>query len=144
MNSDNLPQLLKTGFHLTLGAASFAIETLQDPIEREKNIAKLQSDLGVLTDELVEKGETIDREARNFVDTVFGQSSEKEKNDSEFASESRQSETTSEQQSEEPAGNIPEPFSRSDAQQEIQELTAQMAALRAELESLRVDNSERD
>ncbi|MCU0540979.1 MAG: hypothetical protein MUE44_02170 [Oscillatoriaceae cyanobacterium Prado104] len=143
MNSDNLPQLLKTGFHLTLGAASFAIDTLQDSIEREKNLAKLQSDLGLLTDELLEKGESIDREARNFVDNVFGKPSENEKNDSEFVSDP-QSDTTSEQKSGEPADNIPKPFSRSDAQQEIQELTAQMAALRAELESLRADNSERD
>lgn len=156
MNSDNLPQLLKTGFHLTLGAASFAIETLQSPIEREKNLAKLQSDLSLLADELLEKGETIDREARNFVDTVFGEQKENDRgNDSEFDGDIQQSDRTdrksdlksdptSEQQSDQPADNIPQPFTRSDARLEIQELTAQMAALRAELESLRAENSERD
>jgi polyhydroxyalkanoate synthesis regulator phasin len=150
MNSDNLPQLLKTGFHLTLGAASFAIETLQSPIEREKNLAKLQSDLGLLADELLEKGETIDREARNYVDSVFGEQfgeqRENEKtNDSEFASDIQsdtQSDRTSEQQSDKPADKSPEPFTGSDVRLEIQELTAQMAALRVELESLRAENSE--
>jgi polyhydroxyalkanoate synthesis regulator phasin len=146
MNSDNLPQLLKTGFHLTLGAASFAIETLQSPIEREKNLAKLQSDLGLLADELLEKGETIDREARNYVDSVFGeqfgeQREKEQANDSEFASDI-QSDRTSEQQSDKPADKSPEPFTGSDVRLEIQELTAQMAALRVELESLRAENSE--
>lgn len=149
MNSDNLPQLLKTGFHLTLGAASFAIETLQDPIEREQNLAKLQSDLGVLADELLEKGEALDREARNFVDTVFGKPSENENNDSEFASDvksdvmsEKTSDKTSQQQTAEPADSTLESFARSDARREIQELTAQMAALRAELENLRAENTD--
>jgi polyhydroxyalkanoate synthesis regulator phasin len=71
MNPDNLPQMLQTGFHLTLGATSFLIETLQDPLKREENLDKLKSDLGQLASELLEKGEMTDREARNFVDTIF-------------------------------------------------------------------------
>ncbi|MGL5065003.1 MAG: hypothetical protein ACRC62_33970 [Microcoleus sp.] len=156
MNSDNLSQMFKTGFHLTLGAASFAIETLQDPLKREENLAKLQSDLSLLADELLEKGEMTDREARNYVDTVFGKPSDpensdnRENNDSEFASDNlsnssdRPSDTRAEPQPAKPADTIPEPVARSNAQQEIQELTIQMAALRVQLENLRAEDSQRD
>jgi polyhydroxyalkanoate synthesis regulator phasin len=131
MNSDNLPQMLQTGFHLTLGATSFLIETLQDPVKREENLGKLQSDLSVLADELLEKGQMTDREARNFVDTIFSKPGD---------GENTESESVSAKPSDVPASNSPESVIP-DAQLEIQELTAQMAALRAELESLRNENS---
>jgi len=143
MNSDNLPQMLQTGFHLTLGAASFLIETLQDPLKREENLEKLNSDLGLLADELLEKGEMSHQEARNFVETVFAHQSDGENNgennDSEFASDK-----PSQQQWNAPADNISEPFAQPDVQLEIQELTELMAALRAELENLRAENSDPD
>ncbi|NJK68845.1 MAG: hypothetical protein HC789_00045 [Microcoleus sp. CSU_2_2] len=132
MNSDNLPQMLQTGFHLTLGATSFLIETLQDPLKREENLGKLQSDLGLLADELLEKGEMTDREARNFVDTIFAKPGDRENADSESVSPN---------QSGSPADNSSESVAQPDVQlKEIQELTAQMAALRAELENLRAEN----
>jgi polyhydroxyalkanoate synthesis regulator phasin len=131
MNSNNLPQMLQTGFHLTLGATSFLIETLQDPVKREENLGKLQSDLGVLADELLEKGQMTDREARNFVDTIFSKPGDGENTDNE---------SVSEKPSDVPATASPESVVP-DAQLEIQELTAQMAALRAELENLRTENS---
>lgn len=134
MNSDNLPQMLQTGFHLTLGATSFLIETLQDPLKREENLGKLQSDLGLLADELLEKGEMTDREARNFVDTIFSQPGDRENTDTD-------NESVSPNQSGSPAGNSSESVAQPDVQlKEIQELTAQMAALRAELENLRPEN----
>ena len=86
MNPDNLPQMLQTGFHLTLGATSFFIETLQDPLKREENLDELKSDLGQLASELLEKGEMTDREARNFVDTIFSQPGNRENADSESVS----------------------------------------------------------
>jgi polyhydroxyalkanoate synthesis regulator phasin len=134
MNSDNLPQMLQTGFHLTLGATSFLIETLQDPLKREENLGKLKSDLGLLADELLEKGEMTDREARNFVDTIFAKPGDRENTDSESVSPN---------QSDSPADNSPESVAQPDVQlKEIQELTAQMAALRAELENLRAEDSQ--
>ena len=133
MNPDNLPQMLQTGFHLTLGATSFLVETLQDPQKREENLDKLrQPDFGLLADELLEKGEMTDREARNFVDTIFSQPGDRENANSESGS-AKQSETASD--------TTPESVVRSDIKLEIQELTAHMAALRAELENLRGENS---
>jgi polyhydroxyalkanoate synthesis regulator phasin len=132
MDPEKLPQMLQTGFHLTLGATSFLIETLQDPLKREENLEKLKSDLGILADEFLEKGEMTDREARNFVDTIFSQPSDRENTESEFVSP---------KQSNQPAGTPPESVPQADIQLEIQELTAQMVALRTQLENLRAENS---
>jgi len=133
MNPDNLPQMLQTGFHLTLGATSFLIETLQDPLKREENIEKLKSDLGQLASELLEKGEMTDREARNFVDTIFSQPGSRETADSE---------SVSPQQSDAATDGSPDSVVQPDVKLEIQELTAHMAALRVELEKLRAENSQ--
>ncbi|MEG4277105.1 hypothetical protein QUA62_06440 [Microcoleus sp. MON1_C1] len=133
MNPDNLPQMLQTGFHLTLGATSFLIETLQDPVKREENLDKLKSDLGQLADELLEKGEMTDREARNFVDTIFSQPDDRE---------NAESESVSPKQSDATTDAPPESVVQPNVKLEIQELTAQMAALRTELENLRVKNSQ--
>ncbi|MEG4006463.1 hypothetical protein QUA41_09630 [Microcoleus sp. Pol11C1] len=133
MNPDNLPQMLQTGFHLTLGATSFLIETLQDPLKREENLDKLKSDFGQLADELLEKGEITEREARNFVDTIFSQPGDRENADSEPVS-SKQSDAATDA----PPDSVVQP----NVKLEIQELTAHMAALRAELENLRAENSQ--
>jgi polyhydroxyalkanoate synthesis regulator phasin len=133
MNADKLPQMLQTGFHLTLGATSFLIETLQDPLKRSENLEKLNSDLGILADELLEKGEMTDREARNFVDTIFSQPSDRENTDSE---------SVSPKQSDPSADTSSDSVTTTDVQLEIQELTAQMVALRTLLENLRAENSQ--
>ena len=133
MNPDNLPQMLQTGFHLTLGATSFLIETLQDPLKREENLDKLKSDFGQLADELLEKGEMTEREARNFVDTIFSQPGDRENADSESVSPQHSDAT-----SDAPPDSVVQP----DVKLEIQELTAHMAALRVELENLRAENSQ--
>ena len=133
MNPDNLPQMLQTGFHLTLGATSFLIETLQDPLKREENLDKLKSDLGELASELLEKGEMTDREARNFVDTIFSQPGNRENADSESVSPKQSDAAT-----DVPPDSVVQP----DVKLEIQELTAHMAALRVELEKLRAENSQ--
>ncbi|TAG96470.1 MAG: hypothetical protein EAZ09_05790 [Oscillatoriales cyanobacterium] len=124
MNAEKLPQMLQTGFHLTLGATSFLIETLQDPLKRSENLEKLNSDLGILADELLEKGEMTDREARNFVDTIFSGPSDRENSPNE---------SVSPKQSDSSADSVTTP----ELQLEIQELTAQMMALRTQLENLR-------
>jgi polyhydroxyalkanoate synthesis regulator phasin len=133
MNPDNLPQMLQTGFHLTLGAASFLIETLQYPLKREENLDKLKSDWGQLGSDLLEKGEMTDREARNFVDTIFSQPGNRENADSESVSPKQSDAAT-----DAPPDSVVQP----DVKLEIQELTAHMAALRVELEKLRAENSQ--
>ncbi len=133
MNSDNLAQLLQQGFHITLGATSFLIETLQDPQKREENLNKLQSDFSQLPQEWAQKGEMTEREARNFVDTILAQ--QNNASDSPKNGDNPDSPTSS------PPASSAQPV-QSDVQQEIQALTAQIAALRAELENLRIEDSQ--
>jgi polyhydroxyalkanoate synthesis regulator phasin len=122
MNPDTLVQLAQKSLRVTIGATATLIETLQDPQQREANLSRLKTDLGQMTDEWEVKGESTEREARSFVDSLLNQAS------------SRVNTATS-----------PEPRTVSttaapiapDVQQDLQELTNQIAALRAELEKLR-------
>jgi polyhydroxyalkanoate synthesis regulator phasin len=117
MNPDTLIQTLQKGYRVTIGATALMLESLQDSQRREENFAKLRSDPNQLIEELAIKGETTEREARSFVDGVFSQQS----------------------------NGIPSPYETSAPmpprtvaiQQDLQELTAQLAAIRTELERLR-------
>ena len=130
MNSDNLTEMLQKGFRVTLGATSFMVETLQDSQKREENLAKLKSEnLSQLTDEWAQQGELTEREARNFVDTIFSGST-------------NQDTVKTPADSDSPIDTPATPAAESDPQQSIQELTAQMVALRAELEKLRAEESQ--
>jgi polyhydroxyalkanoate synthesis regulator phasin len=116
MNSDTLIQTLQKGYRVTIGATAAMIESLQDSQRREENFAKLRSDPNQLIEELAVKGETTEREARSFVDGVFSQ----------------QSGTSSSYET-----SAPMPPQTVAIQQDLQELTAQLAAIRIELERLR-------
>jgi polyhydroxyalkanoate synthesis regulator phasin len=117
MNPDTLIQTFQKGYRVTIGATALVIESLQDAQRREENFAKLKSDPNQLLEELAIKGETTEREARSFVDGVFSQQS---------GSSSSSYET-----------NAPIPSRTVAIQQDLQELTAQLAAIRTELERLR-------
>ena len=122
MNPDTLIQTIQKGYRVTIGATASVIESLQNSQLREENFAKLRSDPNQLIEELAAKGETTEREARSFVDGVLSQSNS-----------SQQSNVT------------PSPYETSAPlpprtiaiQQDLQELTAQLAAIRTELERLR-------
>lgn len=117
MNPDTLVQTFQKGYRVTIGATALAIESLQDSQRREENFAMLKSDPNQLIEELAIKGEATEREARNFVDGVFSQQPN---------STSSPYETSA-----------PMPARTVAIQHDLQELTAQLAALRAELERLR-------
>jgi polyhydroxyalkanoate synthesis regulator phasin len=123
MDSDTVMQLLQKGFRVTLGATASLIEILQDPLRRDENLAKLRTELGELADELSVKGEMTEREARNFVETILSQHER-----------SNRSETTA---------TTTSPTATPDVQLDLQELTAQISAIRAELEKLREQDSSR-
>lgn len=74
MNTDSLVQFVQKGFHVTLGAANFVAETIQNPQKRDENIAKLNSDFNALSEEWAIEGEKKEQEARQFVETLMGQS----------------------------------------------------------------------
>jgi polyhydroxyalkanoate synthesis regulator phasin len=73
MNSDTTINLLKKGFHVTLGATSSLVESIQDPIKREENLAQLRMGPNEFAEVLAEKGAVTEVEARKFVDNVVAQ-----------------------------------------------------------------------
>lgn len=116
MNSETLIQLLQNGFRVTLGATASLIEVVQDPQKRHENLSKLRQEWSQLAEEWAVKGESTEQDARDFVDTVLSQ----RRAQNPYSS----SVTTS-------VSTAPS------VQTELQELTAQIATIRAELEKLR-------
>lgn len=125
MNSDNLTELLTKGFRVTLGAASSLVEILQDPEKRDENLTKLSSELNQLAQDLAEKGEVTEQEARNLVDSLLKQPGKSQSQETTTKSEIVDISAT-------PAPENPPPV-----EADLQDLTSQIAALRAELEKLR-------
>lgn len=129
MNPDNLLESLQKGLRVTLGATTSLIESLQDSQKRERNLSLLKSDLNGLVQELAEKGEITEQEARNFVDSIF-------------AHQNRQGSTqTTDVVSDHIPTTNPTLVTPPSVQLELQELTAQIAAIRTELERKRNQGS---
>jgi len=122
MNSDNLTQLLQQGFHITLGVTASLVETLQDPQKRTENLSQLRSELDQLGTELAAKGEMTEQEARDFISTLLNQVGKQQSSPTEGSSSNVNPTST----------QVAPP----DVQLEVQELTAQIAAIRTELEKL--------
>ena len=128
MNSDNLTQLLQQGFRVTLGATASLVETLQDPQKRTQNLDALRLELNHLATDWAQKGEMTEQEARNFVDNLLNQ--------------------LGNQQPTPTPGDYPSTVTTTPTQVaplavelDLQELTAQIAAIRKELEKLRNPDS---
>jgi polyhydroxyalkanoate synthesis regulator phasin len=143
MNSDNILQSIQKGFRVSLGATTSLLEILQDaqkrdqnlsklqsdfnqlstgwqdPQTREANLAKIRADLDQLTSELADKGEVTERDARSFVDHLVSQ----------YGGGNSASNMT--------VNTTATPVVPSASQIEIEELTAQLAEMRSELEKLR-------
>ena len=69
---------MQKGFHVTLGAASFLVDTAVTPSQeqRDTNISKLQSgNFESLTEEWAVTGEQKEQEAKTFVESVIPQGS---------------------------------------------------------------------
>ena len=127
MNVDSLTNLLQQGFHLTLGATASLVETLQDPQKRTENLSQISSELSHLANEWAAKGEMTEQEARNFATNFLNQLQ------NQVPTTSEASGTT--------VTNTPTEVAPPDVQLDLQELTAEIAAMRAELEQLRNSDS---
>lgn len=122
MDSNNLVQLLQKSFHVTLGATAALVEVLQDPRKREQNLSKLRLELDELAQEWSQRGEVTEVEARNFVSSLLEQSGNQDDIQPGSGPLSSSAATT-----------VADPI----VQLKLQELTAQLAAIRTELERLR-------
>ncbi|MBO0348083.1 hypothetical protein J0895_02990 [Phormidium pseudopriestleyi FRX01] len=134
MNPDNVMEFLQTGFRVGVGATASLLESIQDPQKREENLADLKLDASDLTKKWAEKGEMTEREARNFVDTLI---------DHQRSPGESSSSATPPASSSEPPSSPPNSATNPEVYQDLQDLTAQIAALRSELENLQQKDSER-
>lgn len=121
MDSNNLVQLLQKSFHVTLGATAALVEVLQDPQKREQNLSNLRLELDELAQEWSQRGEVTEVEARNFVSSLLesGNQDDIQPGSGPLSSSA--------------ATTVADPI----VQLKLQELTAQLAAIRTELERLR-------
>ena len=74
MDSQQTIEFLKKGLHVTLGATTSLVESVQDPFKREENLAQLNLGFDELTHIWEEKGSVTESEARQFIDTVISSS----------------------------------------------------------------------
>lgn len=128
MNSDNLLQLLQTGLRVSLGATTSLVETFANPEKREENLAQLKLELSQRVTEWEEKGLITEQEARSFIETILKQ----------------QNNSTGSSTTETATDNVAEPPTTAASptmQREVEALTSQLAAIRAELEKLRNSDS---
>lgn len=128
MNSDNITQLLQQGFRVTLGATASLVETLQDPQKRTENLSQVRLELNQIATEWAAKGEMTEQEARNFVNNLLNQLGNQSSSSTPASYPSNVTTTTTQ-------------VASPDVQLELQELTAQLSAIRAELEKLRNSDS---
>jgi|GEM_PF-6544729 polyhydroxyalkanoate synthesis regulator phasin len=114
MENFDLGKFLQRGYYLTLGLTSTLLEMAQDPTKREERLRELDR----LADELVAKGVSTEAEARSYVDQVVAGGVNKNASEATVAT-------------------VATPVREDNSEQELQELTNQIAKLRAELEQLR-------
>jgi polyhydroxyalkanoate synthesis regulator phasin len=128
MNSTNILEFVQTGFRASLGATTSLVEILQDSQKREENLSQLRSDFSQKVAEWAEKGEKTEQEARNLIEQMFNRQNNP---DTSGARETpRDTPTTAST-----------PSAVGNTQEEIEQLTAQIAAIRTELEQMRNSQS---
>lgn len=118
MSSNNFLDLLHQGFRITVGAATSLVETLQNTQKREETFSDLQTELHQRTQEWAEKGEVTEKAAQQVVSDLISQ----QQGSSAGTSTATQTTATA---------------TNTYVQIELQELTAQIVALRTELEQIR-------
>lgn len=128
MNTDNFVQMMQKGFHVTLGAASFLVDTAVTPSQeqRDTNISKLQSgNFESLTEEWAVTGEQKEQEAKTFVESVIPQGTLPDMPFPGFSTNSSSETTTA----------TSGPAIPTDLQQDLEALMTELSEIRATLRS---------
>jgi polyhydroxyalkanoate synthesis regulator phasin len=142
MDKLDLGQLIQQSYYVTLGVSSALLEGLQDEGKREENLRLFTGPIDTLPQKLSEKGVTTEAEARRFVDEFIanqlrGQGSspiDVEQDEDGNTTVTTTATTIDASNSVNDGGSS---RSQAKATAELQELTEQLAALRAELRTLR-------
>ncbi len=125
MNNNNIfLETAQKGFHITVGAATALIETVQNPQKRSETISQIQSELNQKAQEWSEKGAVTEQEAKTFLNDLIQQQPWSKKQTSTTNSSNN---TYS---------------SNQDVHGGLQELKEDIVALRSELEKMRQSKNE--
>ncbi|MGB5972743.1 MAG: hypothetical protein WBG38_05465 [Nodosilinea sp.] len=127
MYSDDFSQTLQKGFRVTLGATASLVEAIQDPDSSRQKFSTLGGDVNRLTEELEVKGETAEREARQFVDSLLSQMPNP------FTNSSTETEGPT-------ITTVASPVVDASVQGDLNALTEELAAIRQEIEALKGQN----
>ncbi len=136
MDTIDLEKLFQRGYYVSLGATSSLIEVIQDPTKREENLRMLGRTFDEITQDLADKGVTVEAEARSYVDSFIAQQvNGSAPNSSSVNTDLTTTVNTTAQTVDESEGSKRKVSVN--MRDEIQELTEQLATLRSELEQLR-------
>ncbi|MDJ0647928.1 MAG: hypothetical protein QNJ60_04415 [Xenococcaceae cyanobacterium MO_188.B19] len=118
MKTNNfLLETAQQGFHITVGAATSFLETVQNPQKRSEAISQIQFELNQKAQEWSEKGVATEQEAKAYINNLINQNTGARNPSSDVYTSNT---STS-----------------NDANSGLQQLKAEIIALRLELEKMR-------
>lgn len=115
MDENNVTDVLKKGFQVTLGAATSLAESLQDERKREENLSQLNLGFDKVAEIWAEKGAVTEVEGRKMIDSMMEQ----------YGPNSNASSTS--------GTTTTSPGVDPVLHQELRDLTTQLAAIRTEI-----------
>lgn len=122
MNPDTITEALQKSFRMAIGAGASFVESVQDARKWDENLQRLTTDLDSLSTEWEQKGAVTEQEARSALDNWISQQG---LDTGASADSYRTVDTTA------------APATSQNIEADLQELTAQVSALREELERLK-------
>lgn len=134
MNTDTLLELLQKSYRVTLGAASSAVEAVQDPQRAADDFSEVGNDFYRLADKLEVRGALTEKEARDFVEGVMSQMPEPFRSVSSGFSQAAPPAPRT-------VTTVATPVVDAELQAEVESLTAELIAVRKEIEELRQQGS---
>ena len=134
MNTDTLLELVQKGYRVTLGAASTAVEAVQDPQRTADEFSDIGTDFQRLANKLEDRGTITEKEARDFVEGVASQMPEP------FRSFSANFPQPGAPEAPKTVTTVATPVVDTALQSEVESLTAELIAMRKEIEELREKN----
>lgn len=135
MNTDTLLELFQKGYRVTLGAASSAVEAVQDPQRTADEFSAIGTDWERLAEKLEVRGALTEKEARDFVEGVSSQLPEPLRS---MSSSLHSSVVPSEPRT---VTTVATPVVDTELKAEVESLTAELIAMRTEIESLKQEKN---
>ncbi|NJN32110.1 MAG: DUF5320 domain-containing protein [Synechococcales cyanobacterium RM1_1_8] len=123
MSSDPITKTLQKGFRMALGATASLVESVQDARKWDDNLQRLTTDFESLSQEWEQKGAVTEQEARGAVDSWMSQQG--------FGG------TPSGADGYKTVNTAAAPVANPGVEEDLKDLTAQVSALRQELENLK-------